>query len=78
MSSNNSSSGRLQDWIERNIFAMFVGLLLVLSVGGLVEIVPLFYLDSTCSRKRNKYISKSDINLGIFLPWCDHHSKQAD
>ncbi len=46
MSSNNSSGG-FHDWIERNVFAMFVGLLLVLSVGGLVEIVPLFYLPST-------------------------------
>jgi len=52
MSSNNSSSGRLQDWIERNIFAMFVGLLLVLSVGGLVEIVPLFYLDNTMEHNK--------------------------
>ncbi len=45
--SGNNSSGGLQDWIERNVFAMFVGLLIVLSVGGLVEIVPLFYLPST-------------------------------
>ena len=51
MSSNNKS-GRLQDWIERNIFAMFVALLLTLSVGGLVEIVPLFYLDSTMEQNK--------------------------
>ena len=37
----------MQTWMEKNVFAMFVGLLIVLSVGGLVEIVPLFYLKST-------------------------------
>jgi cytochrome c oxidase cbb3-type subunit 2 len=33
--------------MERNVFALFVGLLIALSVRGLVEIVPLFYLKST-------------------------------
>ena len=47
MSNNNASSGKLQTWMEKNIFAMFLGLLIVLSVGGLVEIVPLFYLKNT-------------------------------
>lgn len=51
MSSNNES-GRLQSWLERNIFAMFVALLIVLSVGGLVEIVPLFYLESTMEQNK--------------------------
>ncbi|MCP3869321.1 MAG: cytochrome-c oxidase, cbb3-type subunit II [Gammaproteobacteria bacterium] len=45
--SSNSESGKLQTLTEKNVFALFVGLLLVLSVGGLVEIVPLFYLKST-------------------------------
>ncbi len=51
MSSNNES-GRLQSWLERNVFAMFVALLIVLSVGGLVEIVPLFYLESTMEQNK--------------------------
>lgn len=42
-----STSGKLHTWMEKNVFAMFVGLLIVLSVGGLVEIVPLFYLKNT-------------------------------
>lgn len=40
-------STKFQDKTERNVFVMFIMLLLVLSVGGLVEIVPLFYLDET-------------------------------
>ena len=40
-------STKLQDKTERNVFVMFVFLLVLLSVGGLVEIAPLFYLDST-------------------------------
>ncbi|MGA7982716.1 MAG: cytochrome-c oxidase, cbb3-type subunit II [Chromatiaceae bacterium] len=37
----------LQDRMERNIWALLVILALALSVGGIVEIVPLFYLKST-------------------------------
>ena len=40
-------STKLQDKIERNVFALVVALMLLLSVGGIVEIVPLFYLKST-------------------------------
>jgi cytochrome c oxidase cbb3-type subunit 2 len=46
-------STKLQDTAERNVFVMFVLLLITLSVGGLVEIVPLFYLDETM--EHNKY-----------------------
>ena len=46
-------STKLQDKAERNVFVMFVMLLVLLSVGGLVEIVPLFYLDETM--EHNKY-----------------------
>jgi len=33
--------------MERNVWAMLVMLLFVLSIGGIVEIVPLYYLDDT-------------------------------
>ena len=40
-------STRLQDKLERNIWGFIIMLAILLSVGGIVEIVPLFYLDST-------------------------------
>lgn len=40
-------STRFQDKLERKIVPLVIVLALVLSVGGIVEIVPLFYLDST-------------------------------
>ncbi len=35
---------------ERNSLALVIGILLVVSVGGLVEITPLFYLESTIEK----------------------------
>jgi cytochrome c oxidase cbb3-type subunit 2 len=49
-------STKLQDKAERNVFVMFVLLLVLLSVGGLVEIVPLFYLDDTMEHNRHPEI----------------------
>ena len=49
-------STKLQDSAERNVFVMFVLLLVLLSVGGLVEIVPLFYLDDTMEHSRHPEI----------------------
>ncbi len=49
-------STKLQDTAERNVFVMFVMLLVLLSVGGLVEIVPLFYLDDTMEYSRHPEI----------------------
>lgn len=40
-------STRFQDKLERNIWGLVIVLAILLSVGGIVEIVPLFYLDST-------------------------------
>lgn len=45
-------STKLQDKIERNVFLMFVFLIVLLSVGGLVEITPLFYLDDTMEHNK--------------------------
>lgn len=49
-------STKLQDKTERNVFVMVVMLLVLLSVGGLVEIAPLFYLDSTMEHKQHPEI----------------------
>ena len=40
-------STKLQDKFERNVWALLLMLLFVLSIGGIVEIVPLYYLDDT-------------------------------
>lgn len=49
-------STKFQDTNERNVFVMVVMLLVLLSVGGLVEIVPLFYLDETMEHKQRPEI----------------------
>ena len=46
-------STRLQDKLERNVWGMVFMLAVVLSIAGIVEIVPLFYMDSTF--EHNKY-----------------------
>ncbi|HEY0721656.1 MAG TPA: cytochrome-c oxidase, cbb3-type subunit II [Gammaproteobacteria bacterium] len=45
-------STKLQDKIERSAFLMLFMLLILLSVGGLVEIVPLFYLKGTMEHNK--------------------------
>jgi len=40
-------STKLQDKMERNVWALLLMLLFILSIGGIVEIVPLYYLDET-------------------------------
>ncbi|MEK9803412.1 MAG: cytochrome-c oxidase, cbb3-type subunit II [Curvibacter sp.] len=47
MANNNTSGGLSHEKIETNNFLMIVLILLVLLVGGLVEIVPLFFQKST-------------------------------
>jgi cytochrome c oxidase cbb3-type subunit 2 len=46
-------STKLQDKIERSVVGLLLMLMMLLSVGGLVEIVPLFYLKDTM--EYNKY-----------------------
>ncbi len=41
-----------QEWMEINIWGLLVVLALVLSVGGLVEIVPLFFMKDTLEHNR--------------------------
>ncbi|MCG6970229.1 MAG: cytochrome-c oxidase, cbb3-type subunit II [Gammaproteobacteria bacterium] len=40
-------STKLQDKLERNVWALLIMLMVLLSIGGIVEIVPLYYLDDT-------------------------------
>ena len=49
-------STKLQDKIERNVFLMLIATALLLTVGGLVEIVPLFYLDETMEHNQHKEV----------------------
>jgi len=49
-------STKLQDKAERNIFVMFLMLLVLLSVGGLVEIAPLFWLPDTMEHNKHPEI----------------------
>ena len=49
-------STKFQDKVERNVFIMLIMLLVLLSVGGIVEIVPLFYLKDTMEHNKNPEI----------------------
>jgi len=40
-------STKFQDKLERNVWAMLLTLMIILTIGGIVEIVPLYYLDNT-------------------------------
>lgn len=43
---DNQEPKNIQDGMERNIFALFLATALAVSIAGIVEIVPLFYLKS--------------------------------
>lgn len=43
---DNKKPKNIQDAIERNIFALFLATALTVSIAGIVEIIPLFYLKS--------------------------------
>ena len=47
---------KIQDKIEVNIVAMILVTAILVSVGGIVEIVPLFYLDETMEHNQHKEI----------------------
>lgn len=49
---DNTPPKNFQERMERNIWALLIVLALALSVGGLVEIVPLFYLKDTMEHNR--------------------------
>ncbi len=54
--SDQINSTKFQDKIERNVFIMFIVLAVLLTVGGLVEIVPLFYLKGTMEHNQHPEI----------------------
>ena len=49
-------STKLQDAVERNTFLMLIMLMVLLSIAGLVEIVPLFYLKDTMEHNKHPEI----------------------
>lgn len=47
MAKKNNKRISFQEWVEQNVWGLVLATALVVSVGGIVEIVPLFYLDNT-------------------------------
>jgi cytochrome c oxidase cbb3-type subunit II len=47
---------KLQEKMEKNIFGFIIVLAIALSVGGIVEIVPLFYLEKTMEHNTHKEV----------------------
>jgi len=64
MADNKTPPKGLQDRLERNIWGLLIVLAIVLSVGGIVEIVPLFYLKSTEEANRFPEIVWNRANPG--------------
>lgn len=50
---NQIHSSKFQDKIERNVFVMLLVTMVLVSVGGIVEIVPLFYLKDTMEHNKH-------------------------
>jgi cytochrome c oxidase cbb3-type subunit 2 len=41
---------KFHGWFERNSLILIIGIVVAISVGGIIEIVPLFYLESTVEK----------------------------
>jgi len=52
MSETKTKAKGFQEWMEINIWGLLIVVALVLSVGGLVEIVPLFFMKSTMEHNK--------------------------
>ena len=50
MASPNSSLFSKHGWLERNSLLLLIGIIIVVAIGGIVEIAPLFYLESTIEK----------------------------
>ncbi len=50
---NQIHSTKLQDKIERNVFLLLIFTMGMLSIGGIVEIIPLFYLKNTLEHNKH-------------------------
>ena len=62
-------STKLQDSLERNAFWLFVASALTVSVGGIVEIVPLFYLPNTMTQNLPQ-IKEKNLSI-VYRPSAD-------
>ena len=51
-------STKLQDKIERNTLLMFIFTAIAVAIGGIVEIVPLFYLPNTGMSGGDGYVQQ--------------------
>jgi cytochrome c oxidase cbb3-type subunit 2 len=69
--SDKNKKESLQSILEKNIFALVLGLSLALSLAGIVEIVPLFTIDSTFEDKRK------DANGDLLFPNLTWHRKEG-
>ncbi|SFV69335.1 Cytochrome c oxidase subunit CcoO [hydrothermal vent metagenome] len=67
----NNKKESLQQKIEKNIFALLLGLGLAVSFAGIVEIVPLFTIDSTMEDKRK------DADGNLLFPNLTWHRKEG-
>ncbi|VAW70916.1 Cytochrome c oxidase (cbb3-type) subunit CcoO [hydrothermal vent metagenome] len=54
--SNNNQTGPIQKKFETNVIVMVLITFALVSVGGIVEIIPLFYLDETMEHNKHKEI----------------------
>ncbi len=52
-------STKLQDKTERNVFVMLIMVAVLVAIPGMVEIIPLFYLDDTMEHKRTANADKT-------------------
>src|SRR5882757_8463557 len=41
---------KFHGWFERNSLILIIGIVIAISIGGIIEIVPLFYLESTIEK----------------------------
>src|SRR6476469_5620568 len=41
---------KFHKWFERHSLILIIGIVIVISIGGIVEIAPLFYLESTIEK----------------------------
>src|SRR5476649_1576787 len=50
MASSNSSLFGKHVWLERHSLLLLIAIIIVVAIGGIIEITPLFYLESTIEK----------------------------
>ena len=68
MSDNTESKG-LQNWAETNIWALVLLTAIVVSIGGIVEIVPLFFMKNTFEHNKYPEIVWSGVGKRPLAEW---------